>query len=657
MCLFTWCQFITVNAQVADSTKVHTLSEVDVTASKRMPITQSSNPLQVIYQSDMERLGLQDLADAVKLFSGVAVKDYGGIGGLKTVSIRSLGAQHTAVSYDGVVVSNYQSGQVDISRFSLNQISNVSLSVGQSDNIFQTAKMLASAGALEIRTAKPSFTRNKNYTAQAQIRGGSFGQFSPSIQAAYRLSKVLSVNATTEWMQADGNYSFTLSDGMESFRKKRKNSDIKSLRSELNLFADWKQGSKMNIKAYYYDSKRGLPGSVILYNDYAKERLSDKVFFTQAYYENKFSSQWALKANLKYNRAYNKYVDVNNKYEGGKQVDTYTQQEYYASTVALYQPLSYLSFSLAEDFSYNTLRTSIPSNQSPNRYTSLSALAAQFTCNRLSVSGSILGTYITERVKTGTKADDLKRLSPAVSLSFQPFVKEQFFIRAGYKDVFRTPTFNDLYYPRLGNTGLKPEKAKQYNVGLSWLGQPFKQVSYIRASVDAYYNKVNDKIVAIPTMFIWKMMNFGKVEIKGVDINLATEIPIAQDMSLQLGGGYTYQHAIDITDKESKIYRNQIPYTPPHSGSASASLENKWVNISYSLIASSKRYSLPQNISDNKIDGYIEHTISANRSFELKHCNVRLQAEVVNLTNKTYEVIQWYPMPGRSFRALIRIDL
>ena len=34
-----------------------------------------------------------------------------------------------------------------------------------------------------------------------------------------------------------------------------------------------------------------------------------------------------------------------------------------------------------------------------------------------------------------------------------------------YKNTFRVPTFNDLYYLRIGNTSLRPEKAREYNIG------------------------------------------------------------------------------------------------------------------------------------------------------------------------------------------------
>jgi len=106
-------------AQEKDSTLHQQLSNVDVVEKVRPAVTRQAAPLQIMDRANIDRLGLQDLSEAVRRFSGTTVKDYGGIGGLKTVSVRSLGAQHTAVSYDGITISDSQSGQVDISRFFL----------------------------------------------------------------------------------------------------------------------------------------------------------------------------------------------------------------------------------------------------------------------------------------------------------------------------------------------------------------------------------------------------------------------------------------------------------------------------------------------------------------------------------------------------------
>ena len=76
----------------------------------------STTLVQRLDATTLRLLGVSDVADAVKRMAGVYVRDYGGIGGMKTVSLHSLGAAHTSVVYDGVPLSNTQAGQIDIGR-------------------------------------------------------------------------------------------------------------------------------------------------------------------------------------------------------------------------------------------------------------------------------------------------------------------------------------------------------------------------------------------------------------------------------------------------------------------------------------------------------------------------------------------------------------
>ena len=149
----------------------------------------------------------------------------------------------------------------------------------------------------------------------------------------------------------------------------------------------------------------------------------------------------------------------------------------------------------------------------------------------------------------------------------------------------------------------------------------------------------------------------GEVEIKGADVNVSTEIPLHKKVNMMLSGSYTYQHAIDLTNPEAKNYKDQIPYTPRHTGNGSATIETPWVNISYIIMAVGERYAMPQNIKANKIDAYAEQNISLNRTFELKNVSLRLQGEILNLANTQYDVIQYYPMPGRSWRLSVAVNL
>lgn len=644
-------------AQQQDTTLFREIEEVTVSARAKMSPLTSTVPLQLISGDKIQVLGLQNMADAVKRFSGTTVRDYGGIGGMKTVSVRSLGAHHTAISYDEVAVSNCQAGQIDIGRFTLDNVSMLSLAVGEEDNLLRSARMATSAAVLSIRTEAPDFMNERKYTLYTTIRAGSFGQFNPILGAAYRLKPKTFLSGYVNFLRADGTYPFTLINGAEKTREKRYNSDIISGHGEVNLYHTFRDDATLNVKAYYFNSERGLPGGVVLYNNESRERLWDENFFVQAAYEKKFSGKWSMQGQMKYNYSWNKYEDTDVKYENGKQTDLNTQNEYYISATVLYAPMENLSLSVAQDGAINTLKNNIEPSPEPTRYTSLTALRAKYTVDKLTLSGTLLNTFITEEVKTGDAPSDKKKLTPSFSAIYKPFERYYFNIRAMYKNTFRVPTFNDLYYLRMGNTGLRPEKANEYNLGLTWSGTPFPFTDYVTFTLDGFYNEVKDKIVAFPSTYVWKMSNFGKVRIYGIDVNASVSIPVVKDIHVSLAGSYTYQKAIDVTDSNAKNYKDQIPYTPLHSGNSAFTIGMPWVNVGYTLMMVGERYYMKQNIAANRIKGYTEHTVSLSRKFDFRNYKLQIQAECVNLTDKQYDIIKYYPMPGRSFRATVKFTL
>lgn len=644
-------QNITVGKERSD-----TLTTAVVTASAKPSPALQSAPLQVMAKSDFEKLGIRELHEAVKTFSGVQIKDYGGIGGVKTVSVRSMGSQHTAISYDGVTISNAQSGQVDIGRFNLGNVEYVTLSIGQSDEIFQTARMFASAGVLNIRSARPVFDGSP-VNAGVAMGIASFGTYNPSMYYQHKLSGRWSLAMNADWLVSDGGYPFTLVNGTVVTREKRLNSDVNSIRAEANLYGDLGKGGEVSFKGNWMSSQRGLPGSVVLYNKDARERLWDETGFVQAGYRSRFGGKWELQGQLKYNYAWNKYTDEKEYYPDGIQTDYYTQEEFYGSVSVKYEPVGGFSAVLSQDLFRNRLSASYDNFVYPHRFTSLTALAAQYNTGRFTATASLLSTFITEELKVGKAAGDRFRLSPAVSVSYRLFEGKNIRVRASYQDMFRTPTFNDLYYNRIGNKMLDPEIARQFNVGVTWREGFQGILDEVSLQADGYYNKVEDKIVALPTLFVWKMMNLGKVDILGTDVNVGANLSFGRGMRLQLQGNWSYQYAVDVTSSSDKNYKDQIPYTPRNSGSFTASFLNGWVNVGYMMSAVGERYSLPQNTQQNRIAGYVEHSVSLNRSFGIKGCNIQLQLECQNITDVQYDVIQYYPMPGRSYRFTFKLDL
>ena len=161
---------------------IHVGDTIDVAtvSADRNAAVVSLSPVQTITGSTIEKLGAIELQEAVRQFSGVSIKDYGGIGGLKTVSVRNMGASHTAVIYDGIAISDAQNGQVDISRFNLDDISSISMAIGQEDNIFCNARQMNSAGTLRIESVMPTFDDGPT-GVNARMTFGSFGTYNPHI--------------------------------------------------------------------------------------------------------------------------------------------------------------------------------------------------------------------------------------------------------------------------------------------------------------------------------------------------------------------------------------------------------------------------------------------------------------------------------------------
>lgn len=617
----------------------------------------SSTPVQRMERDEFTKQGLQNVADVARRFAGTLVRDYGGIGGMKTLSVRSMGASHTAVSYDGVAVSNCQAGQIDIGRFSLNNVSEISLSLGQDDDLMQPVRLQASGAVLSIKTddALPSARRS----GRVLLRGGSFGQGEGLLSCTRKIGSRTSITALGEYTRADGNYPFTLENGSLSTHERRENSHIYSVRGEADLLHLFNDSSRLKVKGYYYYSRRGLPGAVILYNNTSLEKLWDENFFLQAQYHKDFSARWHLQSQAKYNHSWNYYRDEGGKYAstGGVQRDINRQDEGYLQSTLLYEPTPHWAFSLGEDVALNRLRNNLPAASFPVRFTSLSGLNVRYRGYGLTVTGSLIGTYITERVDSGSAPADRKKLSPTLSLSYRPFASLPLYVRVLAKTTYRVPSFNDLYYRRLGNVLLRPERANEYNLGLTWSGAPFGFFDLFTFTADGYYHRVTDKIVAFPTTYVWKMANFGKVDITGLDLTVQAGIPFASRCYLHFAAAFTWQRAIDDTDPQSKGYHNQLPYTPRVNGSGSAVLDLPWVSIGYSLFAMGKRYSMAQNLPIYSMDGFAEHTLTLLREFKIKKCKLQLSGELVNFTNEQYSIIQYYPMPGRSYRLTLNVQL
>jgi len=633
---------------VAQKDSIHSIPEVTVTAVSLPRLTQTTTPVQTFNSVSIAQLNVLQLSDVVKHFAGVTVKDYGGIGGLKTVSIRGLGATHTGVSYDGVPMSDAQNGQVDLGRMTLVNVEEISLANGNSADLLQSARAFSNASLLSVQTERPHFDSLQWCKGTLSLTGGSFGLIHPSLILQNKLKSRLYSSLIADFQYADGKYPYTIHNGDSIEHHRRANSDVKIFRGELNLFYFPSKHNELKTKLYAFSSQRGLPGAVILYNPYSSQgqRLQEDDYFAQASYQSQFTTTTRFSASCKAAYSYTRYIDPYFLNSTGGIDNQFRQQEYYVNA-ALSQHIGHgFDSSLATDLMVNHVNANLTDFSQPTRYTSFTTLKGRYTSQKINAEGALLFTDIREQTEVGASAPNRQRLSPMMSIAFNPFKNNDLQLRLFYKETYRMPTFNELYYRGIGNMALNPEVAQQFNAGISYLLK--SSGKYFSVSTDVYYNKVKNKIIAIPAkdLFIWSMLNIGKVHIQGVDVALRGGYTLSKNVSLTADAGYTYQHDIDRSNSQNSSYGQLIAYAPEHSGAATVGLMTNLVNFSYNILFSGDRYDL----SHSRLSGYSESGVSAWRKFEMGNTQLQAKAEVLNAFDSQYAVVRNYPMPGRSWR-------
>ncbi|MCS3531051.1 TonB-dependent siderophore receptor [Chryseobacterium sp. JUb7] len=655
--------FVLTATLIFSQTKKDTVEQSIVSVNIRKKNIKEILPAQVLSGAELERLNSQNVADALRYFSGVQIKDYGGVGGLKTIDIRSMGSQHVGVFYDGIQIGNAQNGVVDLGRYSLDDIEEISLYNGQKSEIFQPAKDFGSSGSIYLQPKSPSFKGNRKTNLVVRLKNSSIDLFDPSFRLEQKISDKISASFSSEFMQSDGVYKFRYKkkypDGEVAYDTiaKRFDSDIKSKRFETSLNGIVNNGS-WNIRGYGYFSDRGIPAAIVNSRfDGRGQRQTDENLFVQANFRKKIFPKLETQFKAKFAYDYTHYIDT---VSSIKIQNQYIQRELFVSSSNLYSITPNWDVSTSVDFQYNNLDADLVNFSFPTRYSTWTAFATTYQWKRFKFLGSVLGTFIHEEVEKNAKSPDMTEWTPSLFVSYQPFAAKDFTLRAFYKRIFRMPTFNDLYYTNIGNTFLQPEFTNQYNLGFTYQKTFSKSaLQRIYAKVDGYFNRVEDKIIAAPngSMFRWMMVNLGDVDIIGTDVNLQADVVLG-NVKLRPLINFTYQRARDYSDKSETYYGDQIPYAPWYSGGFSMMADYKDWGFNYSFIYVGERYDGQQNnIQYNYVQPWYTHDLSIQKKFNWHSHEFKASFEVNNILNQYYDVVLNYPMPGRTFRLIVSFTL
>ena len=580
------------------------------------------------------------LPAAIREFSGIQLRDYGGAGGLKTINVRSLGSAHTAIFLDGVPIDNAQNTQVDLGRISTEGLEKVELFQGQRAQTLQTAREYGSASSLHLTSALPSPEGRNGF--RMRLRGGSFGTFSPSAAWESRWSPVLSSRVQAGFTHAHGRYPFHVTDfrntplGYKGYDTVmvRQNCDLKEFRADAHLFYT-PEGGRYDVRVSWYDANRGIPGPAYKQADrypLSNDRQDDRSLSVQAGGEQELTPNLSLLARAKYARDRLLYLDVSEIDPSVSATWDYLLQSAYLSAGLSWKASERWYFGGAVDGQYETLQSRV----SAQRKTLFAAASAAYLNGPWRANAAL-------QYQRSKGAGTYDFLSPSLLLEWTPDRYWEF--GALMKRSCRLPSFNDLYYSQVTVRKLQPEQV--YQTAAHWSWKRRYPHWYFQAREELYFNYVKDKLIAVPngSLFRWSMYNLGGVRIFGDEITASANWYSGK---WTVGGTarYTWQQARDTETG------GQIPYIPLHSANFRFFTQFDGWSIDLQGFVTGERFNSSTNRSEFRVAPWTTWDASLAYAFPKNGLTVRVQLN--NLLNEQYEIIKQYPMPG--FHAFCTLD-
>jgi outer membrane receptor protein involved in Fe transport len=631
----------------AQKDTIQNLEAVDVTVSLDLIERKDlSSSFTFLTEEDIAELAAHDVGELLGKFSGVNLKSYGGLGGLKTIDVRSIGSKHAVVNVDGFTLTNSQTSQVNFGQIQADNIVGLYVSPGGLFEMLGSVSSQVAGSAILIQTFENVFSSD-SLKLRASGKYGSFGQLDTYLAAKYGLKKFF-ISGIGKFRRANGNYVYRYKNGLNTEYDTRKNNDFQDYYYGGTIGFRPNKNSKLRIGYRQSNTDQGLPGAVILYNQTADERLTgtDKKLFCDAVVN---FSKTSIRVYSNWNNNQLTYLDpdfLNN--SGGIDV-SYTNRSLNGGVVFRSGLFKKISINGGVEQAYSNLVSSDSLFSNPIRYHTFGLLGASYSLGVGRISLQLSGQYVDEQNKASDSANDIIKFNPFAAFFSKRIGNYGIYHKLWYRNSFRMPSFNELYFNNIGNSDLKPETAHQFNYGFEITPIDKRLKLLVRSSL--FFNRVNDKILGIPTknLFVWSMQNISTVHVYGGEFLYSATWTQSKDWVLRSNGNYTHQRSIDVTPG-SFNYGDQIAYVPVHTANMDISIrfKNTGVRISNNYI--SMRYSLNENIVQNEVGGFLTTDISVSYSLRLARKNdVRLLFTIKNIFNTSYSYVRSFVMPGRNY--------
>lgn len=572
------------------------------------------------------------LSEVINNYSGIFIKDYGGLGGLKTVSLRGMNTNQNIIMINGIKLNSSQNMIVDLSKISPNTYKSIEVIKGGNSAIFGAGAM---GGVINL------INDVIDTSIYASIDYGSFNDFITSLGYEDNNSNIKS-SGNISYLSSEGNYKFKIDNNEFT----RQNSDFTQL--SINELIETKcYDYNVSLIVNYSQSLQGVPGPVIgdKIINYSNSRLKENYGFGIIKIDKQVSPNSNISLSTNFNRRITDFKDKDFLGVNGEFNSKYLNDDFSSS-------LSFVSFEKNKMFKINIEFNKAYleadngiSNKIKNYERNNIALSSNYETNVLKNNSFDLNGFLGFRYDyfSDIQSSPSGFLGTVLNFKFLPIN-----LKTNISYNFRSPSFNELYYFNFGNENLEPEKAISYNLGLTYFQENFK------IELNGFFNYVNDQIISIPQNPIyWTTKNIQRVDVTGFEINTETNL----FNNLIYGNfNFTFTKSLDKSSN-SLNYNELLVYSPEIISNLIIFYSDNSKNIGFTFNYTGESFYLPDNEEEFKIPAHLIINFFAKYKIKLLYYLVTFNFNIRNLTNESYYIIKSYPMPGISFRGGLNVKI
>mgnify|MGYP001210684679 FL=1 len=595
--------------QAADETMVVTANRFE------QPKSSVIASADVITKQQIEQLQLKTLTEALKWLPGVQVTNNGGQGQSSDVYIRGNSSSHIIVLLNGVRIGSSTLGSANFSAIPLTGVEKIELVRGARAAIYGAD---AIGGVINIVTDVDNSGEN---SAQANVGFGGDGYKQANAGGYTRIGD-------SGWFKvgvnAEGADGFDATD--ETYSPSQPDEDGFE-RYDLSL----EIGSKFNnnwqgrLSGFYHDSSseyESYESNGKLSPDEQEAKLYN-IAAQLEFEQNQLHSSFTIAKNR------DQSVQVNGEFPGStivtdRLVSNWLAAYSFDDNFKVLGGFEYLKDSVADSDIYDAALGKYQKYDGEERKNLATYLSLVAQLNELSLEASL-------------RHDDNDVYGDYTTWQFGAAynVTQSFRLISSAGTAFKTPTYNDLYWPDYGNPDLKPEESFGYEAGF-----------------EAYSDYVDVRVVGYRS----EIDNLISYQGKGVDLESSNATIKGVEISASFDTGpFSHFVSVDLLDSDNPV--DVASWGQP------AQIESKKLNrraeevykwlVSYAYndfqadlayMYQGERFDDTKNLT--KLDSYSLVDISL--SYDVTE-QLKMQAKVSNLFDEDYETVATYNTQERAY--------